>query len=149
MSAVKEWFGAYNIVFRHIRETYGPKELDKYLKFIADEANSDISDRMRDKPVKESVKWFAEQFRLDGADIAISESVAETVITVRQCAAYDYMNHSTNPFDKAEEYYCDCCRKLNGRICENAGIRLDISDVNRCGQCRWTFSKEAKRFFDN
>ena len=143
MSAVKEWFGAYNIVFRHIREAYGAKEMDRYLLFLADEANSDISLGMKDKPVKESANWFADNFKKDGALIDVQDLDGGSVITVRQCAAYDYMNHSTNPFDKAEDYYCDCCARMNRRICENAGVRLDISDMNRCGQCRWIFSKEV------
>ena len=63
MSAVKEWFGAYNIVFRHIRETYGAKEMDRYLLFLADEANSDISLGMKDKPVKESSEMVRRQFQ--------------------------------------------------------------------------------------
>ncbi len=144
MSAVKEWFGAYNILFRHIRETYGEKELDRYLRYIADEANSDISAGMKDKTLREAAGWFEKNFEKDGAVFNVSDSNGKVVLIMRQCAAYDYMNHSANPFDKAEDCYCDCCRRLNGRICENAGIRLEITDVNHCGKCRWTFSKEEK-----
>ena len=144
MSAVKEWFGAYNIVFRHIKETYGMEELDKYLAYIADEANSDISEGMRNKPPKESAKWFEKNFRKDGADITVKDTDDMSAIIIHQCAAFDYMNHSENPFDKAEPYYCHCCQKINGGICENAGIRLDSTDVSHTGQCRWTFTKEEK-----
>ena len=144
MSAVKEWFGVYNIVFKHIRETYGMKELDQYIKYIADEANSDISEQMRGKPVRVSAEWFAGNFTKDGADFDLSESDGKAEIAMRHCAAFDYMEHSTNPYDKPDDYYCHCCKKLNEQICANAGITLDIADADKKGKCRWTFSKEDK-----
>lgn len=144
MSAVKEWFGGYNNLFRHIRETYGADELDRYIDYIADEANSDISEAMKNKPASEAAKWFTDNFTKDGADFSVAQTLGGAVMTMNRCAAYEYMDHVDNPYEKGEAYYCDCCKRLNTRICVNAGVRLDMTDIDRHGKCRWTFAREGK-----
>lgn len=144
MSAVKEWFGGYNTIFRYIREKYGEEELDSYLCYIADEANSDISEKIKAGTLVEAADWFAGNFKKDGAGIDVTDKDASTIIVVNHCAAYDFMNSSTNPYFKPDPGFCDCCVKLNKRICANAGIGLDVADVTKTGKCRWIFTKEAK-----
>ncbi len=142
MSAVKEWFGGYNTIFRYMRDQFGAEVLDEYIRYIADDANSDISDKIRAGTLEEAADWFAANFRKDEAGIEVSRGDGAVIIEVGNCAAYDFMNHSTNPYFKPDPDFCDCCVKLNRRICENAGISLEITDVSRSGLCRWTFSKK-------
>jgi hypothetical protein len=143
MSAIKEWFGIYNMIFRHLKNNYGEDELEDYLKYLGDKAYCDISAEYREKGIEWIKERYTENFKKDGGTAIDSFADGIMKMEVESCPAYGYMNASDNPYDKPEIYFCDCCVKLNKRILRNAGYLLEVSECNNNGKCRWSVKKEV------
>jgi hypothetical protein len=138
MSAIREWFGIYNMLFRHMKDTFGEDELKEYLKYLGDTAYKDVSDDFSINGLERICERYTANFVKDGGKASASMEGEKLVIGVDECPAFNYMLNSENPYDKPEEYYCDCCCRLQSRVLENAGYELDISDINHQGSCKWT-----------
>jgi hypothetical protein len=142
MSAIKEWFGIYNMLFRHMKETYGEQELRDYLDYLADTAYSDVSSSFKAKGLAQISERYTDNFIKDGGMALRSEENGILGISVISCPAYSYMLASRNPYDKPEQYYCDCCCRLNSRILSNSGYLLEVTDISNNGKCVWKIEKE-------
>jgi hypothetical protein len=138
MSAIYEWFGIYNMIFRHIKTNFGDKELDEYINYIGDSAYDDISAGYKEHGLEKIRDRYKGNFIKDGGNVTSSLEKENLSMNIECCPAFKYMLNSNNPFDKPEDYYCDCCIKLNKTILENAGYILDVSECSRNGRCKWT-----------
>lgn len=141
MSAIREWFGIYNMIFRHIKETFGDGELEEYLQYLGDTAYEDVSADFVKNGFSRISERYVGNFIKDGGEASAAADGDKLDIKVAQCPAFGYMLGSANPYDRPEEYYCQCCIKLNSRILSNAGYSLEVSDVDNDGRCRWKISK--------
>lgn len=143
MSAIKEWFGIYNMLFRHMKETFGENELNEYLEYLGDTAYADVSADFAENGIERISERYMDNFIKDGGKAAATVDRNVLDIYIEACPAFEYMLASSNPYDKPEQYYCDCCRKLNYRILANAGYGLEVSDISNSGSCRWKVVKGA------
>lgn len=138
MSAIKEWFGIYNMIFRHIKNIFGDDELDEYIKYIADTAYDDVSIEFERTGIKGIRDRYQSNFKKDGGEVSSEVMEAQVKIDIDVCPAYKYMLDSNNPFDKPEKNFCDYCIKLNSQIISNAGCKLVVTDCDKNGKCKWT-----------
>ena len=174
MSAVREWFYLYDIVFSYIGETYGQDTLAEYLAYLAEEADSDISERIRSAgndaagngdhegaacaSVREAARIFGEDFIKDGAAVSGftlgTSSAPESIVASPVRDADAPVSFTVTPCP-AWAYlkekgitpasdYCGVCRALYGRVCANAGVRLTVEPEAGGSACVWTFAEEAQ-----
>ena len=138
MSAVKEWFYLYDIIFSFIKDSYGKETLEQYLQYLADAANSDISDRFRNGGTEAAAGYYRCNFEKDGAAVEMRREGETVTLEIGQCPAFSYMKgKGVVPASD----YCGCCRALNSRICLNAGISLKITPEEGGGKCLWQFKR--------
>lgn len=143
MSAIKEWFGIYNMIFRHMKSEYGDKGLKDYITYIADNAFKDTSENFKVHGLKAVMEKYMNDYIKDDCDAQSSIKDNRLYINVNSCAAYKYMLNSENPYDRPEDYYCDSCIELNKKILENSGFKLIVQDCSKTGKCKWTIEKDG------
>lgn len=148
MSAIKEWFGIYNMLFRHMKETFGEQELREYLEYLADTVYADVSEDFAANGLVRISQRYIDNFikdggiaSVDGGEAAVVSDNGTLSLRIDKCPAYGYMLTSENPYDKPEQYFCDCCSRLNSRILSNADCQLFITDISRDGKCNWRIVK--------
>lgn len=144
MSAIREWFGIYNMMFRHIKDKFGEDELEEFLKQLGDTAYDDVSADFKTNGINQIRERYVSNFIKDGGKATAALAGEKLEIEVDACPDYEYMLNSANPNDKPEQYYCECCKRLNSRILTNAGYALEVSDIDNHGRCRWMVIKERE-----
>lgn len=145
MSAINEWFGGYSAIFRYIERTYGEKELDNYLAYLAREAYSDVTPVYREGGLEAVQARYVKNFRMDGGEEAVSSRLEDGALTMEvRCPAFHNAPKERHPDRQCGGFFCRCCQTLNARILAEAGYGLDVS-MERCGDCIWT----VKRVDDN
>jgi hypothetical protein len=141
MSAINEWFGIYNMIFRYIKNRYGEGELSTYVRDTAQKAYACISEGFREKGIDAVLEYYSVNFKKDGGTAETIKTADYIEFNIKQCPAYKYMQNSENPYDRPERYYCSCCSDINRTLLENAGYELKIDDCDCEGSCRWTIIK--------
>ena len=142
MSAINEWFGGYCCMFRYIGRTYGEQELHRYFTYLAQTAYDDVTPGYRAGGLPAIAARYEKNFRTDGGEEAVRTKLTEQKLTMQvRCPAF---YNSPEPIDadrRCDEFFCDCCRELNGKILAEAGYDLDIG-MEHCGDCCWTITKK-------
>lgn len=144
MSAINEWFGYYNAVFTHIHRTYGEKELDLYLEHIAKVAYSDIIEIYKTGGLQAICDHYVNNFRKDGDEESVTAELTEQTLTMQvHCPAFYNSPPAVHPDRVVGPFFCQCCKKLNAGIMEEAGYTLQVTQ--ECpGDCVWKIGKKGE-----
>ncbi len=143
MAPIKEWFGAYNVIFRWFEKNYDKEALTEYWKFLAENCFQETVERFKKGGLDEIDNYFRETFEIDGGEYVSSFSENILLCEIKKCPDHDFMKSSDNPCFKPIEDYCGHHDIINSVIAQRAGFTFRMLECSGKGQCRWMFQKQA------
>ena len=143
MSAINEWFGYYNAIFKYIRDTYGEGELDVYFKHLAKTSYSDVTELYRKGGLEAIAERYTWGFRKDGDENSATAKIeGDTLIMEVNCPAFTHGVDTANPARRVDSELCGFCHALNGEVLAEAGYALEhIYDGQ--GKCVFKIKKRT------
>jgi len=142
MAPIKEWFGAYNIIYNWFEEKYGYSALEEYWRFIADNCFGDIVKKFSEEGLKGIKEYYEHTFDLDQGEYVSRLNEDSLTIRVEKCPDYDFMKSSDNPFFKPIKNYCKHHEIINSVIAQRSGYTFCMEECDSNGKCKWTFKKQ-------
>ena len=141
MSAINEWFGYYNAIFKYMRDTYGEEELGEYFKHLATVAYSDVTEGYREGGLSAIAERYVKNFRRDGDEGSASAEIADdTLIISVRCPAFTHGVEVKHPARRVDGELCGFCSQLNREILASAGYTLEHT-YDREGNCSFKIRK--------
>ena len=141
MSAINEWFGYYNAIFTHLRETYGDNELEAYFDYLVKNAYDDVIPLYRDGGLAKIADRYVTNFKKDGDDSSAKAEIIGNELKIEvKCPAFYNAPTVKHPDKHVGPFFCDCCKSLNGKILDAAGYTLKIE--GGCGNCIFNVTKK-------
>ena len=126
MSAINEWFGYYNAIFKYIRDTYGEGELDEYFKHLSRVAYSDVTAGYREGGLEAIAERYVSNFKKDGDGDSASAEIKDGELTIPvNCPAFTHGVETKSPYRRVDSELCGFCHTLNGDILAEAGYSLE------------------------
>ena len=142
MSAINEWFGYYNAIFKYIRDTYGEEELDAYFKHLAKTAYSDVTETYREGGLRAISERYVTNFKRDGDENSASSEICGDTLTISvSCPAFTHGVEVKSPLRQVDSELCGFCHSLNGEILAEAGYSLEHTYD---GACKCVFKIKKK-----
>lgn len=144
MSAINEWFGYYNAIFRYIERTYGKAELDRYLDYLAKVPNRDVAETYRQGGLEAIQTRYVKNFTKDGDENSVASEMHGGELAIRvHCPAFYNSPAAEHPDRQAGPFLCECCKKLNAGILREAGFSLGVGQ-DHPGDCVWRIRKAGE-----
>ena len=141
MSAINEWFGYYNAIFKYIRDTYGEGELEVYFKHLAEVAYSDVTESYREGGLEAISERYVKNFRKDGDGNSASAEISDGTLTITvKCPAFTHGVETANPARSVDSELCGFCHRLNGEVISRAGYTLEHTYDGE-GKCSFKIKK--------
>ena len=145
MSAINEWFGIYNGLFKYVRDTYGEAELELYIKHLAKEAYSDVTPKFREGGLEAVMERYTSNFIKDGGENAVRAWICDGELTMEvNCPAFTEAVEVKHPSRQVDSELCGFCARLNSAILAEAGFSLSHT-CNGCGRCVMVVKKDKKQ----
>lgn len=141
MSAIQEWYGAYNVIFNWFKENYGKDDLVEYWKFIANSCYGETIEKFRNEGLEGIEEYFSEIFDKDGGTYKTKLEENKLVFEVLKCPAYNFMKNSDNPHFEPIAEYCEHHQVINSILAEKSGFKFEIAECNNDGYCKWVFKQ--------
>ena len=142
MSAINEWFGYYNAIFKYIRTTYGEKELDEYFKHLAKVAYSDVTAGYREGGLSAIAERYVANFKRDGDENSASAEIDGDTLTISvNCPAFTHGVEVKHPDRRVDGELCGFCSQLNREILLEAGYTLEHV-YDKEGKCSFKIRKK-------
>ena len=141
MSAINEWFGYYNAIFKYIRDTYGEDELKVYFKHLAATAYSDVTELYRTGGLEAIAERYVANFRKDGDESSATAKIVGDTLTMEvTCPAFTHGVETQNAARSVDSELCGFCHTLNGNILSEAGYDLE-HNYDGQGKCVFKIKK--------
>ena len=142
MSAINEWFGYYNAIFKYIRDTYGEEELDEYFKHLAKVAYSDVTATFRAEGLSAIAERYVTNFKKDGDEDSATADIKDGTLTLNvTCPAFTHGVEVKHPARRVDGELCGFCSRLNREVLSEAGYDLEHSYDGE-GGCRFVIKKK-------
>lgn len=145
MSAIKEWYGAYNVIFNWFKENYGKKALEEYWKFIANSCYDETIEKFKNEGLDGIKEYFEDIFDKDGGKYNSNLKDNKLVFEVVDCPAYSFMKNSDNPYFEPIEEYCEHHQVINSILAKKSGHKFEMVECDNNGHCKWVFKNEASK----
>ena len=141
MSAINEWFGYYNAIFKYIRNTYGEGELDLYFKHLAKTAYSDVTEGFREGGLEAIRDRYVTNFIKDGDENSARATVEGDSLRIEvTCPAFTHGVPTPHPARQVDGELCGFCHTLNGEVLAEAGYSLEHTYDGK-GRCLFIIRK--------
>jgi len=141
MAAIKEWFGAFNVIFNWFEKQFGREALEAYWRHIADTCYDDVVKKFQGEGLAGVRDYFEDIFRKDGGKLETSLQDKRLTIRIIQCPAFMFMNDSDNPHFVPIKDYCRHDAIVNERLAQKSGLAFRMTACTHHGQCEWEFTK--------
>ncbi len=106
MAPIKEWYGAYNVIFNWFEKNFGKEGLVKYWQHIGRTCCAEVIETFKGEGLAGVKKYFEGEFSKEGAEITASLEGEKLFIDIKKCPAYEFMNESDNPYFTPRRDYC-------------------------------------------
>lgn len=145
MAPIKEWYGAYNVIFNWFEKNFGNEGLLKYWEYIGGSCYGEAIELFRREGLRGVKKYFEEEFLKEETAVCARLEENSLLIEIRECPAYRFMNESKNPYFVPREDYCRHDEVINGILSEKSGLKFTMLECDKRGGCRWLFETLTDR----
>ena len=141
MSAINEWFGYYNAIFKYIRDTYGEGELDEYFKHLSRVAYSDVTAGYREGGLEAIAERYVSNFKKDGDGDSASAEIKDGELTITvKCPAFTHGVETKSPYRRVDSELCHRVdhhgQSLNGTVHVKVTYKIIIDRKRECEKQR-------------
>ena len=137
----KDFHGALSFAIRHLRETYGDREMRLYLKQVARNVYAPLIGRVQKEGLKALKDHWGRVFGIEGGKFRQQLEGDTLVLEVAECPAIAHMKRAGYEVDKA---FCLSTEIVVGEICRKAGLEFEVEYDTDKGRCRQTFRGRHK-----
>ena len=136
----KDFHGALSFAIRHLRRTYGEKELRLYLKQVARNVYGPLIERVKKEGLKALADHWKKIFTVEGGRFRQTLKGDTLILEVLECPAIAHMKKAGYPVDRD---FCLSTDVVNGEMCRRAGIEFEVDFDTRKGRCVQKFTRRA------
>ena len=139
----KDFHGCFSFGLTFLLDSYGPDEMEEYLRRLARTAYAPLIDSLRMRGIPALRDHWQTIMELEGADFDLGFIDDDTlVLEVGKCPAITHM--------RARGYgvcgrFCEATRIVNDEICLRAGYVSEVEYNQENASCTQQFRKEADR----
>ena len=141
MAAIKEWFGAYNVIFNWIDKKYGYNALEDYWKHLAETCFNDVIEKFKIEGIECMEQYFKHAFDMDDGQYLTKLEGNKLIFEVVKCPDYEFMESSKNKYFKPVNKYCKHHEIINSIIAYKSGYEFQMTECDNNGKCKWTFKR--------
>ena len=142
MSAINEWFGIYNGIFKYIRDTYGEEELVTYFRHLAATAYSDVTPTFREGGLDAISDRYVTNFRKDGDENSATARIEDGTLTIEvTCPAFTHGVEVKHPSRQVDGELCGFCSALQTEVLAASGHTL-CHTYDGKGKCIFKIQKK-------
>lgn len=141
MAPIKEWFGAYNIIFNWFERKYGYDALEKYWCFIVKSCYNEVVEQFKSEGLEGIKRYFDQVFSTNGGECKSKMEDGRLVFEVKKCHDYEAMKMSYNPNFIPIYHYCRHHKAMNNLMAEKSGHAFRMMECDNNGTCKWAFEK--------
>ena len=134
----KDFHGAISYGLKYVYDNYGDNGVKEYLEDLANTVYSPLSKALKKSGLRELEKHWKKIFDLEDADYKLFYEDNVLNLKINKCPAISHMKkYGYEIF----EGFCEHCKILNAKICENAGYQSSIEYDQNKGKCLQKFWK--------
>lgn len=141
MAAIKEWFGAYNVIFNWFKQNYGNNAFDEYCRHIGSTCYEYVIKRFKREKLEGIKRYYQELFNKDEGKIECYMEDKKLTINIIECPAYAFLKSSSNPYFAPTDSLCKFDLIINKIIAEKSGFDFSMDECNKDGKCKWVFAE--------
>lgn len=125
MAAIREWFAAYGIIYKHMEERHGPQALEEYWQTMGESLAGILGNKTGTEALRELREYFTENTPKDGG--ACEASLADHMLTVKieRCPDHLYFAETPYPTHKFGREYCRHCPGIYGSLAQACGCSME------------------------
>ena len=91
MAPIKEWFGAYNVIYNWFERNYGYSALEEYWKYIAQNCFEEVVEKFKNGGLNAIKDYYEHTFGLDEGECGTCLENGSLTIEVVKCPDYEFM----------------------------------------------------------
>lgn len=141
MSAIREWYGLYNIMYNWIEENYGYKDLEDYWKYVADEVYSDLAESFKEKGLTYIRDYFKKIIEVDEGVVNFDLIEDKIVVDIIESPDYKWQKFFYNSKFLPGPNYFKSYDVIYGEVAKKAGFRYELLRYDPCGNLKFSFTK--------
>ncbi|MEG1524795.1 MAG: hypothetical protein RRZ24_06145 [Clostridia bacterium] len=146
MSAIREWYGLYSLIYNFMEDEFGYEALVDYWRYIGEKVYSDEADRFRTGGMPYIRDYFKSRIEVDDGIATFDVDEHHVVVDIQKCPDYIWQKYfDVNGFTLPRPHYFRVYEVIYAMVAEKAGLDFSMLRYDETGKLKFEFRKPEGR----